>query len=279
MKHLILKQAVLSLFMDYKTNVPLAPYTTVQIGGPTEFFITATSYNHLKAILDDLALKQAQNITILGNGSNILISDNGLSGYVIKNNSSEIKLLPNNQIKVSSGIQLPYLIDFSLKNGLTGLESFAYIPSTIGGAIAGNIHGTEFHFKDITKSVEYYSDKNPIILSAVLQLKKGNVVNALKIKEEIIKKKSINQPMNSLGCIFKNPSPNSPAGIIIDQQLNLKGYRVGDAAISDKHANFIVNLGNATAKDYYSIICHIQKLALEKLGINLDLEIKLLGQI
>jgi len=279
MKHLILKQAVLSLFMDYKNNVSLAPYTTVQIGGPAEFCITATSYSHLKAILDDLALKQAQNITILGNGSNTLISDNGLKGYVVKNNSNEIKLLPNDQIKVSSGVQLPHLIDFSLKNGLTGLESFAYIPSTIGGAIAGNIHGTEFHFKDITKSIEYYSDQNPIILSAVLQLKKGNVADALKIKEEIIQKKSINQPMNSLGCIFKNPSPESPAGAIIDQQLNLKGFRIGDAAISEKHANFIVNLGHATAKDYYSVICHIKKLALEKLNLDLDLEIKLLGQI
>lgn len=279
MKHLILKQAVLSLFMDYKTNVPLAPYTTVQIGGPAEFFITATGSDHLRAILDDLALKQAQNITILGNGSNTLISDSGLSGYVIKNNSNHIEILQNNQIKVDSGVQLPYLIDFSLKNGLTGLETFAYIPSTVGGAIAGNIHGTEFHFKDITKSIKYYSDQNPIILSAILQLKKGNATDALKIKDEIIQKKSLNQPMNSLGCIFKNPSSQSTAGMIIDQQLGLKGFRIGDAAISEKHANFIVNLGHATAKDYYSVICHIKKLALEKLNLNLDLEIKLLGQI
>lgn len=270
---------MLSLFMEYKTNVSLAPYTTVKIGGLAEFFITATSIDHLRAILDDITLKQAQNITILGNGSNTLISDKGIPGYVIKNNSNDIKVLNNSQIKVGSGVQLPYLIEYCLDNGLTGLETFAYIPSTIGGAISGNIHGTEFHFNDIIKSIEYYSDKNPIILSAILQLKNNDSQKAKKIKEEIIEKKSQNQPMNSLGCIFKNPSPDSPAGMIIDKQLNLKGYRIGNAAVSEKHANFIVNLGDATAKDYYSIICHIKKLAQEKLNLNLDLEIKLLGQI
>ena len=262
--------------MDFVRNHPIAPYTTVKIGGPAEYFIHSTSYHQFKTILESLKNKQ---ITILGNGSNVLISDTGIKGYVIKNSSQEIKLLPNNQIWAASGVQLSQLIDFSLNNGLIGLETFAYIPSTLGAAIAGNIHGTKYHFSTITKSIESLNLPQPIILSAILQLKNGDTQKAKEIAKDIIQTKSLVQPMNSLGSIFINPSVNHTAGQIIDKELKLKGLSIGDAQISPSHANFIVNNGHATAKDYLSLIKLIQDTAKKSLNLDLELEIKLLGQI
>jgi UDP-N-acetylmuramate dehydrogenase len=269
---------MLSLFMEWKHNIPLAPYTTVKIGGPAEHLIEATSYHQLKTILDSLKKNGVSTATILGNGSNTLISDNGIKGYVIINKSNEIELMDNNQIKSSSGVQLAKLIEFSHLNNLVGLESFAYIPSTVGGAISGNIHGKKFLFKELVISSEIIKLDNPIILSSIIQLKKGNVQKAKQEIKEIIKEKTKTQAMNSLGCIFKN-TPELPAGLIIDKHLKLKGLCIGDAKISEKHANFIENIGHATAKDYYSLIKLIQSKAKEELNIDLDLEIKLLGQI
>jgi len=265
--------------MNYQKDKILAPFTTVKIGGPAEFFIVAESKHQLQQILDDIPVNKGKKITILGNGSNTLISDKGIDGYCIKNNSSDIKLLDNNQIEVDSGVQLSRLIDFSLQHQLTGLETFAYIPSTIGGAIAGNIHGTKETFDHFVKKIQYHPLHTNIILSAILQLQPGDSKQAQQIKQDIINHKQQTQPTNSLGCIFKNPSPDQPSGYIIDKLLNLKGHRIGDAQISEKHANFIINLGQATAKDYYGLITLIQNKAKKELNINLELEIKLLGKI
>lgn len=270
---------MVSLFMDWKQNIPLAPYTTVKIGGPAEHLCEIDSYHQLKTILCDLQKNGVSIATILGNGSNTLISDTGITGHVIINKSNEIELLKNNQIKASSGVQLAKLIEFSHQNGLIGLESFAYIPSTLGGAISGNIHGTKFLFNDLVVSSEIIKLDKPIIISAILQLKTGDVKTAKQEIQKLIKEKSKTQPMNSLGCVFKNPSPQLPAGLVIDKQLKLKGLCVGDAKISEKHANFIENIGQATASDYYTLIKLIQSKAKKELNINLDLEIKLLGQI
>lgn len=279
-------------------NHPLANYTTVKIGGPTDIFIntqtTAEFLNILKYINGNEAIifsahniqgalpqgvstakNKLPNLTILGNGSNVLISDSGIRGIVIKNDAQEIEILPNNRIKVSSGTQLSYLINYTLDNNLLGLEDFAYIPSTIGGAIAGNIHGTKSHFSDYIESVE---KDNDIIISAVLKLNSGDSTQAKLEVKETIQKKSLVQSTNSLGSIFKNPKNQDPAGQIIDQQLHLKGYSIGDAQISPKHANFIINNGHATASDYLKLINLIQSQVQNKLGFQFELEIKLLGE-
>jgi UDP-N-acetylmuramate dehydrogenase len=253
-------------------NHPLAPYTTVKIGGPADIFIHT---HNSKEFLDILkSINKKNKVTILGNGSNVLISDSGIRGIVIKNDSQEVEFLPENKIKVSSGTQLPYLINFTLNHNLLGLEDFAYIPSTLGGAIAGNIHGPNGHFSDYIESIEKY---NNFIISAILKLKSGDTSQAkIDIKETIQKKSSV-QPMNSLGSVFKNPINKDPAGQIIDKQLKLKGHSVGDAQISPLHANFIVNNDKATAKDYLNLINLIQSQMQTKLGFQFELEIKLLG--
>ena len=262
----------LEIYQDY----PLAPYTTVKIGGPADIFIQTKSSPDFKKILSFCQNIPNTPITILGNGSNVLISDSGIRGIVIKNNADNIELLPNNQIKVDSGAQLSQLINFSLDNNLTGLEEFAYIPSTLGGAIAGNIHGdNKTLFSTFLVSVEKVND---FIISAVLQLNSGNASLARQKAQDIIQRKTNTQPTNSLGSIFKNIPGQDPSGLIIDQKLNLKGYSIGDAQISPLHANFIINKGKATAKDYYKLIQFIQKQSKEKLNLNLEPEIKLLGQ-
>lgn len=273
------------VYLDLKTkfpnleiyqNHPLASYTTVKIGGPADIFINTKSsaefLNILKFIYD---LSPTINITILGNGSNVLISDSGIRGIVIKNDSEEMEILNENKIKVSSGTQLAHLINYSLDHNLLGLEEFAYIPSTIGGAIAGNIHGIRGHFMDHVDSVEKI---NNFIISAILKLTPGDSTQAKIEAQEIIQNKSQIQSMLSLGSVFKNPEDKDPAGMIIDQQLHLKGYSIGDAQISPTHGNFIINTGHATAKDYLALINLIQSQMQTKFGFQFELEIKLLGE-
>lgn len=263
--------------LEIYQNHPLAPYTTVKIGGPADIFIHTKSSQEFKDILKFIYhLRSNIYPTILGNGSNTLISDSGIRGIVIKNDSNEIELLPNNQIKVSSGTQLPQLINFTLDHNLVGLEEFAYIPSTVGGAIAGDIHGDDKHlFSSFLVSVEKI---NHIIISAVLQLNSGDTAIAKQKFQNIIQKKSTVQSMNSLGSVFKNLPGQDPSGMIIDQKLKLKGKSIGDAQISPKHGNFIINNGQATATDYLKLIKLIQSQAKEKLNLNLEPEIKLLGK-
>lgn len=308
-------------------NHPLAPYTTLKIGGPADIFINTKSSAEFVSILKYLSevdnfsersermTRSGQpegseyrknlstsDITILGNGSNVLISDSGIRGIVIKNSADNIEFLPNNQIKVDSGVQLIQLLQVAADHSLSGLEEFAYIPSSIGGAIFGNIHGiNKNNFDKFIVSVEVlnlnngnyqlvnHSDiqwhydysslqdqKNLVIISATLQLSPGNSQNSKKMIADIIAQKTQTQSMNSVGCVFKNPQ-NDSAGRIIDQELGLKGFQLGNVQISPKHANFILNLGTATASDYLSVIKKVQSEATVK-GFTLEPEIKFLGE-
>ena len=333
--------------MDTKIlqNVPLAQYTTLKIGGPADYFIKANSTTDLIKILSSADIKP---ITILGNGSNVLISDTGIRGLVIKNTSSEIKIVncklkienfsptytqrqenepdkylnfskldydestpPISEIEISSGCLLSYIINWTLDHGLTGLQWFAYIPGTIGGAIVHNIHGGTYHIADYLKSITcfdqnsqktvtyqksdlnwqyeqsfFLQNPNLVILSVVLNLFHGDTIKAKSVRDAWIAQKIKVQPMNSPGSAFQNPSleicqknwgEQKSAGWIIDHELNLKGYSIGDAQISNQHSNFFVNNGHATASDYYKLIKHVQNLVKTKFGFDLLPEIKFLG--
>ncbi len=312
-----------------KENHLLAPYTTLKIGGPSDIFIhtrqpkefhnvlvfisnlvvEATTFeerNHAKRVSTAKSLLQDKiALTILGNGSNILISDSGIRGVVIKNTGNHISVSPQNPspINVSSGTSLAHTINFTLNHNLLGLEHYAYIPTTIGGAIHSHIHGVGNHqISEVIESIKYFNlstgktvnvkanklswsydhsefQNHPewIILSVTLNLNKQNSNQARQQVNDIISQKSLTQPLNSAGCVFKNPQ-NDSAGRIVDQLLNLKGYSIGGAQVSDKHANFIVNNGQATAKDYLALIKHIQHQAKQELNLELEPEIKLFGQ-
>lgn len=311
--------------METFQNHPLAPYTTVKIGGPADTFIITHTTDEFIEVLKRLSEENKfserseregaakpegsehrnnlfSSLTILGNGSNVLISDSGIRGTVVKNQANSIQYLPGDLVKVDSSVQLPFLINDTISHSLSGLEEFAYIPSTIGGAIYGNIHGTnKNNFDKFLESIDIfdlssnqvstlapstlnwsydYSDfqHNPqwVILSATLKLSPGHSTASKQLVTDIITKKITTQSMNSLGSVFKNP-PNDSAGRVIDQELKLKGFRLGDAQISPLHANFIVNLGSATATDYLAIIKHVQSQAKQKLNLQLEPEIKFLG--
>ena len=323
--------------IEIHQNHPLAPYTTVKIGGPADIFIHTKNSKDFIEILKYLygednvfsARKPPKpsgegastvkniiepNITILGNGSNVLISDTGIRGIVIKNSSNEVEILPNNQIKVDSGVQLPQMINFSLDHELVGLEEFAYIPSSVGGAVFGNIHGFDKHdFNQFLDSIEVFDlitnklinyranelkwsydysslqdQRNLIVVSATLNLHSGDTKAAKQKYQDITSKKITNQSMKSLGCVFKNPlesvclpiwGEKKGAGWIIDNELNLKGTSVGDAQISPLHANFILNNGHATAADYLKLINLVQSQMQNKFNFQFELEIKLFGKL
>lgn len=286
--------------MKILKNEALAPFTTVKIGGPAQtLIITDTTQEFIEA----LQKTGSSDVFILGNGSNILISDRGIPATVIKNNSQSVAYLDSDLVKVDSGIQLPWLINDTISHSLSGLEEFAYIPSSIGGAIYGNIHGVnKSNFDKFVRKITVFNKKTQtveeldsqsmswdydfsefkekphlIILSALLQLTPGNKNLSQQQVKDIIAKKILSQSMNSLGSTFKNP-PGDAAGRIIDQELKLKGYRIGDAQISPKHANFILNLGQATATDYKAVIDHVIQTAKTKLNLTLEPEIIFWGQ-
>lgn len=300
------------IFIDLKTqfpnlkiyqNHPLAPYSTVKIGGSADIFINSQNTQQFIQVLKYISKHKLKPITLLGNASNVLISDLGIRGIIIKNDSQEITILDQNKVEISSGTLLNFTINFLAEKNLSGLEEFSYIPSTIGGAIYGNIHGADknnfsslletIKIFDLEKSKiydlkaknlkwaynqsEFQQNPNLIILSATLKLQTKNGQDIKKIADKIFKQKSTIQLMNSAGCIFKNPL-NLKTGQIIDQKLKLKGYSIGDAQISPLHANFIINKGNATAKHYLALIKLIQSKAQKELNLNLELEIKLLGK-
>ena len=191
-----------------------------------------------------------------------------LAGLVIKNSTTEIKLFPHHQVELDSGVFLPKAILYLINQGLVGLEVFAGIPATVGGATAVSMHGVGNLWSDFVIAVKKYQG---VILSVKLQLKSGDPVKAMQLFKSIQTAK-FHQPQQSSGCIFKNPQGQS-AGQIIDQQLKLKGVKIGQAQISVNHANFIVNLGQAKFKDVLQLINLIQTRAKQQLNLNLNLEI------
>lgn len=335
--------------LNIKKDFPLAPLTTLKIGGPADIFIQTQTNLQLVNLLKFLSKYRKEGkannfsahsdgkrsepegsehcknlfanlpITILGNGSNVLISDSGIRGIVIKNASQEIEFIKPNLIKASSGVVLSTLINFSFQHGLVGLETFAYIPASTGGAIHSNIHGFDkSNFNQYLKSIDIFdlnsqqlhtllasklkwfydysqfqNSPNQIIISALLSLKIGDVPQAKQTYQDIIANKSLTQSLNSAGSVFQNPDeatakkiwgkPKS-TGWIIDQELGLKGTKIGGAQISPLHANFIINTSKvnpatagATAKDFLALVDLIKSHCQEKFNWQPKLEITLLG--
>jgi len=279
-----------------KANEPLAKYTTFKIGGPADFFVEIESEDKLLKALK-LVKELKLPYFILGGGSNLLVADEGYRGVIIKisNLKSQIS---NRKIVVGAGVSLGKLVELAAENSLTGLEFAAGIPGTVGGAVRGNAGAWGKAIGDKVKRVKVltpegkikwiknsdcrfsyrqsrFKKTKEIIWEAELELKKGDKKEIQeKIKENLAKR--ADQPKEpSAGCVFINPKPLS-AGELIDK-CGLKGKRIGNAQISPKHANFIVNLGGAKATDATKLIKLIKEKAKEKFGIDLEKEIFLLG--
>lgn len=337
--------------INVQKNIPLKNHTTFRVGGPAKFFAEVKSEEELLEVLQ-YAKDNNLEFFILGGGSNILVSDKGFNGIVIKiHNTSYI--IHNTSIKCDAGVPLALAVNKSVENDLTGLEWAAGIPGTVGGAVRGNAGAFGECMRDVIKSVrtlEIYNlqfprfdksktrraisnkiqnskiknqndnakiknftnkecefgyrnsifkkNKNLVILSATIKLHLGNKKEIQNKVREIIAKKAAKQPkgMASAGSFFKNPvvanqklreeferdlgikckDDKLPAGWLIDQ-AGLRGKKIGGAMVSEEHANFIVNTGNATAEDVIMLVSIIKQQVRDKFGIELEEEVRYLG--
>ena len=278
-------------------------YTTFKIGGPAECLIKIDNLEELKKILE-IVNNNSIPITIIGNGSNLLISDKGIKGITLMIKLEKIDIREKNdtiQITVGAGEKIGKLAQICLQNEITGLEELSGIPGTIGGAVRMNAgaHGKEM--KDITKKVRCidYQGKEKefaneelqfdyrnsrfkrekyIITEITLQLQKGKKEKIKAKMEEYATYRKEKQPMEypSAGSTFKRGADFITAKLI--DEAGLKGYRIGDAEVSTKHSGFIINKGNATAKDVLTLVEHVKKTVYEKFQKEIELEIEVMGE-
>ena len=280
-------------------NISLRDFTTFKIGGRAKyFFIAKTKEDLLSAV--STAKKFRLPFFILGGGSNVLISDKGYAGLVIKIKNQDLKI-EKSEINAEAGVPLGQLLTSAAGSSLTGLEWVVGIPGTVGGAVYGNAGGFGKSMKDTIKEVEvldlkdlkieryglkdckfsyresiFKKNKNLIIISVIFKLRKlAKSKIGKKIKEYSDYRKE-HQPLNlpSAGSVFKNP-PGFSAGALIEK-CGLKGKKIGDVKISEKHANFIVNLGNGRSKDVKKLISLAKTKVKDKFKINLEEEIQYL---
>lgn len=342
-----------------KRNELLSRHTTLKIGGPADvLFEPHDSGELIKAVR--LARSFGIPLTVIGGGSNILVSDLGIRGLVIKNVGGKIKVqnelgvfqpgcylqnvghgkverivssmarwvgsktgsksiyvetldyseddASDVQVIVESGADLQATMKHTLEIGITGLQWYARIPGTIGGAVINNIHGGGHWFSEIVKNVvilgvdgevrsyglsgsktkfdslDFYKDGD-VILEVRLGLKRGDSKRAKATMRELSRLKEM-QPMNSAGSIFRNIGdeekeifgyPTNEVGYIVEHILNMSGFSIGGAVISSAHHNFIVNRGRATAKDCWAVRNAVAQKALEVLGLTLEDEVTRLG--
>lgn len=284
-------------------NESMKKHTSFKIGGPAEIFIKITKIEQLQEILL-FSKKNNISIHVVGNGTNILVKDKGIKGIVIKIDLTNIEIEMNEkkaQIDVQSGVLLGYLSQKLLKEEISGFEELSGIPGTIGGAITMNAGAYGKEIKDILISVtaidydgnikefqkdelefEYrksiFQKENYIILSAKLELEKGNKKNIKQKMQEYIISRKEKQPIeySNAGSTFKRGEDFITAKLI--DEAGLKGYNIGDAKVSEKHAGFIINEGNATAEDVIKLANHVKKVIKEKFAKDLELEIKIIGE-
>lgn len=292
---------------NIKTNVILAPYTTYKIGGPADYFFIARNKEDLINVVKE-ARKNNIKYFILGTGANILVSDKGFRGLVIKNEASNVT--SNNHLVIAeSGLTIHDLITITSDKGLSGLEHFAGISSTVGGAIWQNLHflspdrSKTIFIEDIIENVEILDEQNNILKVNKDFFKFGydysilhdrnllvtEVTFRLVVKEKDLIQKQIEENLKwrnekqpllekfpSCGSVFKKIE-GVGAGRLIDK-TGLKGYKIGGAEVSLKHANFLVSNGNATAKDVCDLIRLIQEKVFTETGHKLQTEIGFIGE-
>lgn len=282
-----------------KQNEPMKNHTSFKIGGPADFFVQVDTVEELKKVLE-FAKKENIKITILGNGSNVLVLDEGIRGIVIKLNFNNVKIEPNYLVTAYSGVLLSVLGYKLLKENITGFEELTGIPGTIGGAVLMNAGAYGKEIKDIVTEItamdydgnikifsnkdakfEYrnsiFSNGKYIILQAKMLLKNGNETEIKSKIDECAKSRKDKQPLEfpSAGSTFKRGTDFITAKLIDD--AGLKGYSIGGAQVSTKHAGFVVNTGNATAKDVQDLIKYVQDTVYKKFGKKIELEIKILN--
>jgi len=293
-----------------KRDEPLAPYTTFRIGGPADLFYDATSADDLANAIS--AARQAtMPFFVLGLGANILVGDGGFRGLVIRNAARHVRFAEDGRVWCESGVIMRELIAESVRRGLSGLEHYVGIPSTVGGAVWQNLHflspaperARTMFIEEVFESAELLNERDErrlvdrtymkfgydtsvlhsgreIALAVTFRLTPGDTGAMHRIMQENLSWRGARHPWleihPSAGSIFKKIE-GVGAGRLVDQ-CGLKGFRIGDAQISHIHANIMVNLGRATAADVRALIAHAQQCVFEKFGQRLEPEIGFIGE-
>jgi UDP-N-acetylmuramate dehydrogenase len=285
---------------DVKINEEMKNHTTFRIGGPADIFISAESVDEIRKILE-LCGENNVPCMIMGNGSNMLVSDKGIRGVVVQIGSkmSACKI-DGETVYAEAGILMSALAKKILAAELSGFEFASGIPGTLGGGIYMNAGAYGGELKDIIEEVTYINEDNQIktaknaeldfgyrhsmfetgkyvILSCMMKLKKGNPEEIKAQMVDYMKRRNDKQPvsMPSAGSTFKRPEGYFAGKLI--QDAGLMGFSIGGAQVSEKHAGFVVNKGGATACDVLDLIEHVQKTVKKKFGVDLEPEVRLIG--
>lgn len=283
------------------TDEPMSGHTTFRIGGPADYFLVPGSREELAGVLK-ICREEALPFFILGNGSNLLVSDNGYRGVVIQmyRNQAEIRV-EENRICAQAGALLSAIAAAAKNASLTGFEFAGGIPGTLGGAVVMNAGAYGGELKDVLLEVTVMTMEGEIrtipaeklemgyrtslvktagylVLEAVIALKKGDPEAIKSRMRELNEKRTSKQPLEypSAGSTFKRPEGYFAGKLIMDS--GLRGYRVGGAQVSEKHCGFVINAGNATAKDVRTLMQNVSDIVFEKYGVRLEPEVKFLGE-
>ncbi len=282
-------------------NEPLCNHTTFKIGGPARWFLMPETEEQLRDTLKAVVEAEIPYF-VLGNGSNLLVGDKGFCGAVIctcrKMEKIEVR---EDEIYAEAGAILSRVSNAALEAGLAGIEFASGIPGSIGGAVFMNAGAYEHEMKEVITSVRYmdmsgnvfevsceecgfdyrtsmFTSGDYVILGCKLKLKKDNIDEIKARIADYTQRRVSKQPLNkpSAGSTFKRPVGHFAGGLI--EQAKLKGYSIGGAQVSEKHAGFIINKGGATAKDVLDLIEYVKKTVFEKFGVELEPEVKMIGE-
>ncbi|MBE5838196.1 UDP-N-acetylmuramate dehydrogenase [Butyrivibrio sp.] len=282
-------------------NEPMSRHTTFRTGGPASLFIRPENKGQLVEVMA-LIKKLGTEFFVLGNGSNLLVSDKGFDGVVISlSKMNDIHLEGDNDIYAEAGAMNSQIAAFARDNGLKNFEFAAGIPGTIGGAMIMNAGAYGGEMKLVTRSVTVLSPEGEImvldnasmefgyrssaikgrgyiVISVLLSLEKGDKETITKNMQELAAKRREKQPLEfpSAGSTFKRPEGYFAGKLIED--AGLRGFSVGDAAVSEKHCGFVINKGNATSAEVYELICEVKKRVYENSGVTLEPEVIMLGK-
>ena len=297
-----MRQKFIEIFGNNRVlfDEPMSQHTTFRIGGPADVFVMPENYEQIREVLR-LCKEAKLPFFVLGNGSNLLVSDSGYRGVIIQmdRNMEEIRL-DGEEIHACAGALLSSVAVAARNASLTGFEFAGGIPGTIGGAAVMNAGAYGGELKDVLKEVTVMTREGEIltipadklemgyrtsiikpagylVLEAVISLKKGDEEKIRAVMKELSERRTEKQPLDypSAGSTFKRPEGYFAGKLIMDS--GLRGYRAGGAQVSEKHCGFVINAGGATAEDVRSLMDHVIRVVREKYGVTLEPEVKFLG--
>lgn len=284
-----------------RINEPMNRHTTFRIGGPADYFLLPSSSEEVKGILE-ICKEESLQYFILGNGSNLLVSDEGYRGVIIQLYRNYGGLtVEGTEIRAGAGVLLSQIAATARNESLTGFEFAGGIPGTLGGAVVMNAGAYGGELKDVLKEAVVMDREGNIftvpveklamgyrtslvktagylVLEVVISLKKGSQEEIRDTMKDLADRRISKQPLEypSAGSTFKRPEGYFAGKLIMD--AGLRGYQVGDAQVSEKHCGFVINRGNATAADVLTLIENVREKVQEQFGVTLEPEVKFLGE-